>query len=88
MGLFTISLPLNFEQKCANQINNYQFHHIMKLTDQQIRALVKRFADIYEKIGVAGLAVGVFQGVPDGQFIGLACLAVSIGLTYILEYTE
>ena len=85
MGLFTISISRNFEQKCANQINNYQFHHIMKLTNQQRKALVKRSADILEKMSIASLAVGIFQSQAIGVWIGLGCLAVCMVLTLRLE---
>lgn len=55
------------------------------LTDNQKRALVKRIADIYEKVGVAGLALGLFQYNFQGALIGLGFLAVSLLLTYLLE---
>ena len=55
------------------------------LTDNQKRALVKRIADIYEKVGVAGLALGLFQYNFQGVLIGLGFLAVSLLLTYLLE---
>ena len=42
----------------------------MTLTDNQKRALVKRIADIYEKVGVAGLALGLFQYNFQGALIG------------------
>lgn len=58
----------------------------MTLTDNQKRALVKRIADIYEKkVGVAGLALGLFQYNFQGALIGLGFLAVSLLLTYLLE---
>lgn len=55
------------------------------LTDNQKRSLVKRIADIYEKVGVAGLALGLFQYNFQGALIGLGFLAVSLLLTYLLE---
>ncbi len=55
------------------------------LTDNQKRALVKRIADIYEKVGVAGLALGLFQYNFQGALIGLGFLTVSLLLTYLLE---
>lgn len=57
----------------------------MKLTEQQKFALAKRIADTYEKLGVAGLAVGLFQDVTLGQIVGLLCIAVSLLITYLLE---
>lgn len=59
--------------------------HDVTLTDNQKRALVKRIADIYEKVGVAGLALGLFQYNFQGALIGLGFLAVSLLLTYLLE---
>lgn len=55
------------------------------LTDNQKRALVKRIADIYEKVGVAGLALGLFQYNFQGALIGLGFLTISLLLTYLLE---
>lgn len=55
------------------------------VTDNQKRALVKRIADIYEKVGVAGLALGLFQYNFQGALIGLGFLTVSLLLTYLLE---
>lgn len=52
--------------------------HDVTLTDNQKRALVKRIADIYEKVGVAGLALGLFQYNFQGALIGLGFLAVSL----------
>lgn len=45
------------------------------------KAVIKRAADVLEKLGVAGLALGIFKGEPAGLFIGLGCLVVSFGLT-------
>ena len=56
-----------------------------ELARNQKRALVKRIADIYEKVGVAGLALGLFQYNFQGALIGLGFLAVSLLLTYLLE---
>lgn len=39
----------------------------------------------YEKVGVAGLALGLFQYNFQGALIGLGFLAVSLLLTYLLE---
>ena len=57
----------------------------MKFTETQRWALLKRTADLYEKVGVAGLAVGLFQFDVRGALIGLGFVAVSLLLTYILE---
>lgn len=45
------------------------------------KAVIKRTADVMEKLGVTGLALGIFKGEPEGLFIGLGCLFVSFGLT-------
>jgi hypothetical protein len=57
----------------------------MKLTEQQSRALVKRLADIYEKMGVAGLAVAIFQHHEAGFWYGAGFFVVSLVLTYLME---
>lgn len=57
----------------------------MNLTDQRKRAIAKRIADIYEKIGVAGLAVGLFQHNYEGMLIGGVFLVFSLIITYKLE---
>ena len=57
----------------------------MRLTDQQKKALVKRLADIYEKMGVAGLAVAIFQHNEAGFWYGALFFIVSLLLTYLLE---
>lgn len=41
----------------------------------------KRIADWFEKMSVAGMAVGLFQGKYYGIVIGLALLGVSLYLT-------
>ncbi|WP_302548766.1 hypothetical protein [uncultured Desulfovibrio sp.] len=43
--------------------------------------MVKRLADWLEKMSVAAMAVGLFQGVGYGVFLGLACFAASLYLT-------
>ena len=43
--------------------------------------MVKRLADWLEKMSVASMAVGLFQGVGYGVFLGLACFAASLYLT-------
>ncbi len=55
------------------------------LTDNQKRAMIKRVADALEKLGVAGLAVGIFQGNVVGAVCGIAFIGVSLALTYYLE---
>ena len=55
------------------------------LTDNQKRAMIKRVADALEKLGVAGLAVGIFQGSVVGAVCGIAFIGVSLALTYYLE---
>jgi hypothetical protein len=45
----------------------------------------KRIADIMEKLGVAGLAVGLFRGEPIGYIIGALCIAYCLYLTRRLE---
>ena len=42
---------------------------------------IKRLADILEKLGIAGAAIGLFQGNPKGLWLGLALLVVSLLLT-------
>lgn len=57
----------------------------MKFTETQIRGVVKRIADAYEKLGVASLAVGLFQDIEAGIWIGVGCLAASVLITAALE---
>ena len=57
----------------------------MKLTDQQKKALIKRSADILEKMSIASFAVGVFQGQQIGIWTGIASLIVCMTLTLSLE---
>lgn len=57
----------------------------MKLTEQQRTALAKRLADMYEKTGVAGIAVGLFQHQYEGLAIGAVFVLFSLFLTYRLE---
>jgi hypothetical protein len=45
----------------------------------------QRIADILEKLGVAGLAVGLFQGAFLGYAIGLLCIVYCLYLTKGLE---
>jgi len=45
----------------------------------------KRAADMMEKLGVTGLAVGMFQGAVSGYAVGLLCLAYSFYLTWRME---
>lgn len=57
----------------------------MRLNEEQRRALLKRVADVYEKVGVAGLAVGLFQHNELGAVLGIGFIAISLFLTYVLE---
>lgn len=57
----------------------------MKLTDQQKKALIKRSADFLEKMSIASLAVGVFQGNHDGLWLAGFCVVACVFLTYFLE---
>jgi len=45
----------------------------------------KRIADIMDKLGVAGLAVGLFRGEPIGYIIGALCIAYCLYLARGLE---
>lgn len=43
--------------------------------------MLKRTADWLEKMSVAAMAVGIFQGQSIGIFLSLACFAASLYLT-------
>ncbi|MDR2800840.1 MAG: hypothetical protein LBB52_06200 [Desulfovibrio sp.] len=43
--------------------------------------MLKRIADWLEKVSVAALAVGLFQGQGWGLWIALGCLAASLWMT-------
>ena len=45
------------------------------------KAMVKRTADIREKVGVGSVLVGLFREKPLGLWIGLGCLCISYALT-------
>jgi hypothetical protein len=45
----------------------------------------KRIADIMEKLGVAGLAVGLFQDSIFGYIAGSVCIAYCLLLTRSME---
>jgi hypothetical protein len=45
----------------------------------------RRIADIMEKLGVAGLAVGLFQGSVFGYLAGFVCIAYCLILTRSME---
>ena len=47
--------------------------------------MAKRIADWLEKMSVAALAVGVFQGRALGVLIGAASLVISLWLTHRME---
>ena len=46
--------------------------------DKKIDAAVRRIADASEKIGVASLAVGAYDGTKAKVIVGVLALAVSI----------
>ena len=46
-----------------------------------MESMLKRTADWLEKMSVAAMAVGIFQGQPIGIFVGVACFAASLYLT-------
>jgi hypothetical protein len=48
----------------------------------------KRVADWLEKMSVAALAVGVFQGRPLGVLIAAASLIISLWMTHRMEGTQ
>jgi hypothetical protein len=47
----------------------------------KLKNRVKRLTDILEKLGVASLAIGLFQENPVGMWWGIGCLVASIILT-------
>lgn len=47
------------------------------------KALLKRTADALEKLAVAGLAVGIFQGNENGIYIGAGLMLFSYVLTLL-----
>ncbi|WP_298068769.1 hypothetical protein [uncultured Mailhella sp.] len=47
----------------------------------KIKNRLKRIADMLEKIGVASLAVGLFQGNDSGLYLGAVCLVLSFVFT-------
>lgn len=59
--------------------------YAVMLNEPQKRAMIKRVADALEKLGVAGLAVGIFQGNVVGATCGIAFIGLSLALTYYLE---
>lgn len=54
-------------------------------SDAKVRciATLKRVADILEKLSVAGIALGLFQGVSAGLWVGLFACASVLLLTYL-----
>ena len=58
------------------------------LTDNQKRAMIKRVADALEKLGVAGLAVGIFQGNVVGAVCGIAFILSDVFLWNISRQTD
>ena len=55
---------------------NYGMEAVMKFNNR-----IKRISDILEKLGVASLAVALFQSNPIGFWIGFVCLVLSLALT-------
>jgi hypothetical protein len=47
--------------------------------------MLKRIADWLEKVSVAALAVGVFQGQSWGLWVAAVSLGISLGLTKLTE---
>jgi len=47
----------------------------------RLKTRLKRIADMLEKIGVASLAVGLFQNNDNGLYIAVACLTLSLIFT-------
>ncbi len=47
----------------------------------RLKNRLKRIADILEKIGVASLAVGLFQNNDSGLYIAVICLTLSLIFT-------
>jgi hypothetical protein len=47
----------------------------------KLKNRVKRLTDILEKLGVASLAIGLFQDKPIGLWLGMGFLIVSLMLT-------
>lgn len=48
---------------------------------QTKKSLIRRTADILEKPGIAGLALGIFQSRADGAIWGAFFLGLSYGFT-------
>lgn len=48
---------------------------------KKIEKRLKRIVDILEKLGVASLAVGIFQNKQIGIWIGVVCIIASVLLT-------
>lgn len=55
----------------------------MKLAPIKRKALLKRSADFFEKFSIASFAVGVFQTETLGIWFGIACLCLSMFITYL-----
>ena len=60
----------------------------MDFSDKRVIALTRFIAGFLEKISVASLAVGLFQGNFSGLLIGTVALIVSAATVYILEGKE
>ncbi|MDR0867909.1 MAG: hypothetical protein LBP75_05470 [Planctomycetota bacterium] len=50
--------------------------------------MIKRLADITEKLGVAGLVLGIFQGNGWGLILGFVFIGACLGGTYRLQKLE
>jgi membrane-bound ClpP family serine protease len=47
----------------------------------KVKNRVRRIADIMEKLGVASLAIGLFQDNRIGVTLGVVCLLLALALT-------
>ena len=47
----------------------------------KLKNRIRRVTDIMEKIGVASLAIGLFQDKQLGVWLGVACLVLALALT-------
>ena len=47
----------------------------------RLKNRIKRIADIMEKLGVASLAIGLFQDKYVGVWLGVVCLVLALTLT-------
>ena len=61
-------------QKCFSKLS-------YRMTVNQKKALLKRSADMAEKLAVGSLLVGLFKGIYAGFAIGFLCMCLSYWLT-------